>query len=121
MQLDDLFPEPGGRGKFVLRIAGVTLKVDVISEELVRGERFVYRIEGMVDGVWRWTSTPEAGGTRLTVTAGYEPGDGLFGEPAGLFIVERTMAENLEKSLQRLAALAETEREIQAHSMAAWS
>jgi hypothetical protein len=108
LEADSLFPEVGGKASFTFRLAGITLNLDIVSVKLDRGEQFVYRIEGILQGLSRWSYIPEGTGTRLDVTQIYVMG--AFGILADQLVLEQKLQEDLERSLRTLAALVHSEK-----------
>ena len=104
---DDLFPEPGGKVELVYKAAGVTFNLTQTSVERVAGQAGVNRMEGMITGTNRMTFRPEGEGTRVAMSFEYEMPGGGVGKLVDRLLVERMNAQNLEKSLANLKALAE--------------
>jgi uncharacterized membrane protein len=104
---DDVFPEPGGKVDLVYKAAGVTFNLIQTSVERVAGQAGVNRMEGMITGTNRMTFRPEGEGTRVTLSFEYEMPGGGVGKLVDRLLVERMNAQNLEKSLENLKALAE--------------
>lgn len=105
LEVDDHYPEVDGEAAFVLDVAGFSVDGKAISVRLEPGDIFMYRLEGMITGLVRWSHTPEASGTRLTVTQQYQLTGGAFEK-----LIERKLREDLAKSLCNLAVLVESER-----------
>ena len=104
---DDVFPEPGGKVDLVYKAAGVTFNLIQTSVERVAGQVGVNRMEGMITGTNRMTFRPEGEGTQVTMSFEYEMPGGGVGKLVDRLLVERMNAQNLEKSLSNLKALAE--------------
>jgi uncharacterized membrane protein len=104
---DGVFPEPGGKVELAYKAAGVTFNLTQTSVERVAGQVGVNRMEGMITGTNRMTFTPEGEGTRVTMSFEYEMPGGGVGKLVDRLLVERMNAQNLEKSLANLKALAE--------------
>jgi uncharacterized membrane protein len=104
---DGVFPEPGGKVELVYKAGGVTFNLTQTSVERVAGQAGVNRMEGMIAGTNRMTFTPEGEGTRVAMSFEYEMPGGGVGKLVDRLLVERMNAQNLEKSLANLKALAE--------------
>jgi uncharacterized membrane protein len=73
----------------------------------VAGQVGVNKMEGMITGTNRLAFTPEGEGTRVTMSFEYEMPGGGVGKLVDRLLAERMNAQNLEKSLENLKALAE--------------
>jgi uncharacterized membrane protein len=104
---DGVFPEPGGKVELVYKAAGITFNLTQTSVERVAGQVGVNKMEGMITGTNRLTFTPEGEGTRVTMSFEYEMPGGGVGKLVDRLLAERMNAQNLEKSLENLKALAE--------------
>lgn len=104
---DGVFPEPGGKVELVYKAAGITFNLTQTSVERVAGQTGVNRMEGMITGTNRMTFRPEGEGTRVTMSFEYEMPGGGVGKLVDRLLAERMNAQNLEKSLENLKALAE--------------
>jgi hypothetical protein len=104
---DDVFPEPGGKVELVYKAAGITFNLTQTSVERVVGQSGVNKMEGMITGTNRMTFAPEGDGTRVTMSFEYEMPGGGIGKVVDRLVAERMNAQNLEKSLENLKALAE--------------
>jgi uncharacterized membrane protein len=104
---DGLFPEPGGKVELVYKAAGITFNLTQTSVEHVPGQYGVNKMEGMITGTNRMTFVPEGDGTRVTMSFEYEMPGGGIGKVVDRLVAERMNAQNLEKSLENLKALAE--------------
>jgi uncharacterized membrane protein len=79
------------------------------SVELQRGQGQTIKMDGMITGSNRWRYGPEGSGTRVTATFDYEMPGGGVGQMLNKLVVEKMNAENLEKSLQNLKSLVESQ------------
>jgi uncharacterized membrane protein len=104
---DSLYPEVDGKVLLVYKAAGVTFRLALTVQELVRGDHISYQMVGMMVGTQEWSYTPESDGTRLTALVDYEIPGGALGRVADKLVVERMNAKNLEQSLENLKALVE--------------
>jgi uncharacterized membrane protein len=104
---DHLYPEVDGKVLLVYKAAGVTFRLALTVQELVRGDHISYQMAGMMIGTQTWSYTPGSGGTRLTALVEYEIPGGALGRVADRLVVERMNAKNLEQSLENLKALVE--------------
>jgi uncharacterized membrane protein len=104
---DGVFPEAGGQVAVVYKVAGVSFDITMTALEHVPGQRQTNQMEGMITGTNRWVYEPEGDGVNVTATFEYEMPGGALGQVADKLVVERMNAENLEKSLEALKALAE--------------
>lgn len=105
---DSLYPEVDGRVLLVYKITGVTFRLALTVQELVRGHHISYQMAGMMVGTQEWFYTPESGRTRLTALVEYEIPGGALGEIADKLVIERLNMKNLEQSLENLKTLVET-------------
>jgi uncharacterized membrane protein len=106
---DGKYPEPGGTIDAVYRAAGINFKMKMTSVELQRGQGQTIKMDGMITGSNRWRYGPEGSGTRVTATFDYEMPGGGVGQMLNKLVVEKMNAENLEKSLQNLKSLVESQ------------
>lgn len=104
---DDVYPEPGGKVEMVYKAAGATFTMTQTALEYRPGQGGANRMEGMISGGNYLTFTPEGEGTRVTFKFEYEMPGGALGKVFDRLLVERMNAQNLEKSLKNLKALAE--------------
>jgi hypothetical protein len=106
-QPDGAFPNPGGAVDLVYSVVGLNFPIKLYSSEVVTGEYATTQFEGAINGTNYWTFQPEGDGTWVTCVFEYEvPGGGL-GQKINEMMFEKKNAENLEKGLNNLKALAE--------------
>ncbi len=106
-QPDGSFPNPGGAVQLVYSVAGVNFPVTLYSVELFPGESATTQFEGAINGSNYWTFQPDENGTWVTCVFEYDvPGGGL-GQAIDRMVFEKKNAENLERGLNKLKALAE--------------
>jgi uncharacterized membrane protein len=106
-QPDSVFPNVGGAVDVVYSVVGVSFLVKLYSVEVSPGQSAKTAFEGAINGSNTWAFQPEGGGTWVTCVFEYEvPGGGL-GATIDRMVFEKKNAENLEKGLNNLKALAE--------------
>lgn len=104
---DGVYPAVGGKVDYKYKASGITFDLTATVQSYQKGDHLTMLMEGMITGTQHWAYTPGDGTTRLDVTFDYTvPGGGL-GKIADKLIIERVNASNLEKSLEKLKALAE--------------
>lgn len=107
VEVDDVYPEPGGRVNIHYKAGPAVFDLHLTVLELDRGKHMLYTLEGMMKGRERWTHNPQADGVWLECESEYElPGGGL-GKIADKLVLERTITQNLEKSLENVKTLVE--------------
>jgi carbon monoxide dehydrogenase subunit G len=101
------FPEAGGKVKFKVRSAGISMSITETVLDYQRNELQFFQMEGMLSGRARWELSPEDDGTRLTTTFDYVLPGGVFGKLADALIVKRMNAKSLEEGLANFKAIVE--------------
>jgi carbon monoxide dehydrogenase subunit G len=107
VEVDDAYPEIGGRIDVTYNAAGITLKTAGTVVELIPGQKYAARYEGMASGLQTWTYTPDGEGTLLSLHFDYEMAGGGIGKVVDKLVVERQNKKNFEQSLHNLKALLE--------------
>lgn len=101
------FPDVGGKVKFKVKSAGVSMPITETVLEYQPDELQLLRMEGMLSGRARWEVTPDGDGTRLTTTFDYVLPGGALGKIADVLLVERMNGKTLEEALHNFRALVE--------------
>jgi uncharacterized membrane protein len=107
-QPDDAFPNPGGAVQLVYSVAGVNFPVTLYSVEIAPGQSATTQFEGAINGSNAWTFQPDANGTWVTCIFEYDVPGGSIGQAIDRMMFEKKNAENLERGLNNLKALAES-------------
>jgi uncharacterized membrane protein len=107
---DANYPEAGTVVNMVYRSAGVNFKMSMTSLRLVKGESLLLKLDGMIMGKSRWFYTPEEEGIRVNCRFEYDMPGGSIGQAVNKLVVERMNVQNLEKSLENLKTVVESNR-----------
>ena len=99
--------EVGSTCNITYKAGGMTMESKFTTMENVPQVKRVFQMEGMITGTNRMTFRPEGEGTRVTMSFEYEMPGGGVGKLVDRLLAERMNAQNLEKSLENLKALAE--------------
>jgi len=100
---DKNFPEVDGVADIIFKYGDIILTYTMTVLEFVENEYAVFKLDGDLVGIQRWTTTPERGGYRLSIDYEYElPAKGMSK------FVERITRDTLDKSLKNLKAMVET-------------
>jgi carbon monoxide dehydrogenase subunit G len=103
----DPFPDVGGKVKFKVKSAGVSMPITETVLEYQPDKLQLLQMEGMLSGRARWEVTPDADGARLTTTFDYALPGGVLGKIADALLVKRMNAKSLEEALHNFRALLE--------------
>lgn len=103
IEIKNDFPQAGGTAKITFQYGEALLYFSMTSLEMVRGEYGVFKLEGDLVGIQRWTTTPERGGYRLSIDYEYD-----MASVGMTRFVERITRETFTTSLQNLKSLVET-------------
>ncbi|MGB1285517.1 MAG: SRPBCC family protein [Aggregatilineales bacterium] len=107
VQVDDTFPEEGGKVVVSYKASGMSFDITMTSQEVVHGSHLVMRMEGMINGTQSWRYTEEGDATRVDAMLDYEMSGGGLGAIADKLIVERMNKSNLGTSLTNLKRIVE--------------
>ena len=92
-------------------VLGLGLPLQFVTTDWAHNERIGTRLEGSMGGTFAWRFTPQDHGTAVAVQVAYQVRGGIVGKAMNAWLLERMNEKNIERMLENVKLIAETEAE----------